>query len=48
MAQLFNDIFGDIIATDNLCNGNVLPSPEQLKHKVILKGSLRVKKKVRF
>ena len=48
MAQLFKNIFGDMIATENTCSGNTLPSPEQLKHKVILKGNLRVKKKVRI
>lgn len=47
MAQLFTEIFGDSLATDNLCNGNQLPSPEQLKYKVILKGNPKLKKKSR-
>ena len=38
MAMQFNTIFGDMLATENLCEGNTLPSPEQLKYKVILKG----------
>eukprot|EP00111_Clytia_hemisphaerica_P009358 TCONS_00027468-protein len=47
MAQMFTEIFGDTIATDNLCNLNNLPSPEQLKYKIILKGNLKSKKKMR-
>ena len=47
MAQMFTEIFGDMLATQNLCHQNNLPSPEQLKYKVILKGNLRSKKKVR-
>ena len=46
MAQMFTEIFGDMLATENLCNMNKLPSPEQLKNKVILKGNLKNKKKV--
>ena len=46
MAQMFTEIFGDMLATQNLCHMNTLPSPEQLKNKVILKGNLKNKKKV--
>ena len=38
MAMQFNTIFGDMLATENLSEGNTLPSPEKLKYKVILKG----------
>lgn len=47
MANMFVEVFGDMLATEDLCTNNTLPSPEKLKHKVILKGHARSKKKSR-
>lgn len=43
MANIFKDIFGDLLLTDVLeVNGNQMPSPAQLRRKIIIKVSLVV------
>jgi len=45
MAQIFNDVFGDNLAKENLVeleNLNRLPSPHELQGKIILKGTVKV------
>lgn len=38
MATIFKDIFGDFLLTEPLeANGNTMPSPAQLKRKIIVK-----------
>jgi len=38
MAAAFRDVFGDMLLTDPIdANATVLPSPNQLKRKIILK-----------
>lgn len=45
MSGLFISIFGEMLAVDNLSYNNTLPSPEQLKYKIILKGNPKSQKK---
>ncbi|XP_066027309.1 1-phosphatidylinositol 4,5-bisphosphate phosphodiesterase delta-1-like [Pocillopora verrucosa] len=48
MADIFVSELGDMLATNNLCDEmsiNTLPSPNQLKRKILLKGKIKVKKK---
>ncbi|PFX17769.1 1-phosphatidylinositol 4,5-bisphosphate phosphodiesterase zeta-1-like [Stylophora pistillata] len=48
MADIFVCELGDMLATHNLCDElgiNTLPSPNQLKRKILLKGKIKVKKK---
>jgi len=41
MAALFRDIFGDMLLTDPIdANATVLPSPNQLKRKIIIKACI--------
>lgn len=50
MADIFVSELGDMLATNNLCDEmsiNTLPSPNQLKRKILLKGKIKVKKKVK-
>lgn len=49
MADIFVTELGDMLATTNLCDElgvNTLPSPKDLKGKILLKGKIKVKKKV--
>jgi len=40
MATAFRDVFGDMLLTDTIdANATVLPSPNQLKRKIIIKAS---------
>jgi len=44
MAQIFDEAFGDNLAKENLVeidNLDRLPSPEKLKEKIILKGTIK-------
>ena len=44
MAQIFNDVFGDSLAKENLVELeelNRLPSPHDLQRKIILKGTIK-------
>ena len=50
MADIFVTELGDMLATNNLCDElgvNTLPSPTDLKQKILLKGKIKVKKKVK-
>ena len=50
MADIFVSELGDMLATNNLCDEldiNTLPSPNHLKRKILLKGKIKVKKKVK-
>lgn len=50
MADIFMNELGDMLATNNLCverKENRLPSPNDLKRKIILKGKIKLRKKVR-
>ncbi|XP_031557725.1 1-phosphatidylinositol 4,5-bisphosphate phosphodiesterase zeta-1-like [Actinia tenebrosa] len=50
MADIFMNELGDMLATNNLCverKENKLPSPNDLKRKIILKGKIKLKKKSR-
>jgi len=39
MAAAFRDVFGDMLLTDPIdANATVLPSPNQLKRKIIIKA----------
>ena len=49
MSDIFVTELGDMLATNNLCDElclNTLPSPNQLKRKILLKGKIKTKKKV--
>lgn len=49
MADIFVKELGDMLATNNLCDElgiQTLPSPKDLKRKILLKGKIKVKKKV--
>ena len=49
MAQIFNDIFGDNLAKENLVELeklNRLPSPHELQGKIILKGTVKTSNSV--
>ena len=49
MADIFLTELGDMLATTNLCDElgvNTLPSPDDLKRKILLKGKIKTKKKV--
>lgn len=49
MADIFVRELGDMLVTDDLSEGrtqNELPSPNDLKRKIILKGKIKQKKKV--
>lgn len=48
MAQQFTDIMGDMLAIEDFCENNTLPSPEQLKYKIILKGRAQIRKKKKY
>ncbi|CAH3162232.1 unnamed protein product [Porites evermanni] len=48
MADIFVTELGDMLATTNLCDElgvNTLPSPNDLKRKILLKGKIKTKKK---
>lgn len=48
MSDIFVTELGDMLATNNLCDElclNTLPSPNQLKGKILLKGKIKTKKK---
>lgn len=48
MADIFVSELGDILVTNNLCDEqgvNTLPSPKDLKGKILLKGKIKTKKK---
>lgn len=50
MADIFVSELGDILVTNNLCDEqgvNTLPSPKDLKGKILLKGKIKTKKKVK-
>ncbi|XP_032221029.2 1-phosphatidylinositol 4,5-bisphosphate phosphodiesterase zeta-1 isoform X2 [Nematostella vectensis] len=47
MAEIFLKDFGDMLVTQDFCRGNVLPSPNALKRRIILKGKIRIKKKIK-
>ena len=50
MADIFVTELGDMLATINLCDElgiNTLPSPMDLRRKILLKGKIKVKKKVK-
>ena len=50
MADIFVTELGDMLATTNLCDElgvNTLPSPNDLKRKILLKGKIKTKKKVK-
>ena len=50
MADIFVTELGDMLATTNLCGElgvNTLPSPNDLKGKILLKGKIKTKKKVK-
>ena len=50
MAKMFQEEFGDMLVMENLCDErgvNQLPSPNDLKRKILLKGKIKHKKKVR-
>lgn len=49
MADIFVTELGDMLATNNLSDElgiQTLPSPKDLKGKILLKGKIKVKKKV--
>ena len=49
MADIFVKELGDMLATNNLSDElgiQTLPSPNDLKRKILLKGKIKVKKKV--
>ena len=49
MADIFITELGDMLATNNLSDElgiQTLPSPNDLKGKILLKGKIKVKKKV--
>ena len=49
MADIFVTELGDMLATNNLSDElgiQTLPSPKDLKRKILLKGKIKVKKKV--
>ena len=49
MADIFVSELGNMLATNNLSDElgiQTLPSPEDLKGKILLKGKIKVKKKV--
>lgn len=49
MADIFVTELGDMLATNNLSDElgiQTLPSPRDLKGKILLKGKIKVKKKV--
>jgi len=49
MADIFVNELGDMLATNNLSDElgiHTLPSPKDLKRKILLKGKIKVKKKV--
>ena len=49
MADIFVHELGDMLVTGNMCEErmqNKLPSPNDLKGKIILKGKIKQKKKV--
>ena len=48
MANMFVAEFGDLLATEDLSENNILPSPNKLLRKIILKGRAVPKKKVEF
>lgn len=50
MADIFVTELGEMLASNNLCDElcvNMLPSPNQLKGKILLKGKIKTKKKVK-
>lgn len=47
MANMFVAEFGDLLATEDLSENNILPSPNKLLRKIILKGRAVPKKKVK-
>lgn len=48
MADIFVTELGEMLASSNLCDElNTLPSPNQLKGKILLKGKIKTKKKVK-
>ena len=50
MADIFVTELGDMLATTNLCDElgvDTLPSPNDLKRKILLKGKIKTKKKVK-
>ena len=50
MANTFVTELGDLLATTNLCEErrvNTLPSPKNLKRKILLKGKIKLRKKVK-
>ena len=46
MANMFVTEFDDLLATEDMSENNILPSPNKLLRKVILKGRASQKKKV--
>ena len=48
MANMFVAEFGDLLATEDLSENNILPSPNKLLRKIILKGRAVPKKKVKL
>ena len=46
MANMFVTEFDDLLATEDLSENNILPSPNKLLRKIILKGRATPKKKV--
>ena len=47
MANMFVAEFGDLLATEDLSENNILPSPNKLLRKIVLKGRAVPKKKVK-
>lgn len=50
MADIFVTELGEMLASSNLCDElcvTTLPSPNQLKGKILLKGKIKTKKKVK-
>lgn len=49
MADIFMSELGDVLVCNDLCierKENKLPSPNDLKRKIILKGKIKLKKRV--
>ena len=51
MVEIFLEVFGDMLVTQHLFDerrrANELPSPNELKRKILLKGKIKLNKKVR-